>query len=189
MHSLLLGIAGTNGSGKDTLGEILAGRGWLFVSVTDILRDELKRRGLPVERENLRELSAEWRRQFGRGVLIDKAFQIYESHQKGHKGLAIASLRNPGEADQIHKLGGRVVWIDAQPKVRYERIFSRGRGAEDRKSFEQFSQEELDEMEHTGDHHTLSLSDVKAKADIFIENDGDLELLKTTTDAIIKKML
>lgn len=174
----IIGIGGTNGSGKDSLAQILADDfGWLFVSGSDILRRELKRRGLPIERENLRALSAEWRREHGLGYLIDKAV---EQFKKGnYKGLAIASLRNPGEADRVHELGGKVVWLDADPKLRYDRIYSRGRSTEDNKTFEQFLAEEQAEMHHSGDEATLNMAGVKAKADIFIPNDSnDLKAFK-----------
>ena len=70
----LIGIAGTNGSGKDTLGQILADKyGYSFISVTDILRDELRSRNLPLSRKYMRELSAEWRRESGLGVLVDRS--------------------------------------------------------------------------------------------------------------------
>ena len=143
----LLGISGTNGAGKDSIGEFLAQKhNWLFVSVTEILRDELRRQGKAIERTNLSALSADWRKQYGLGVLIDKAFDIYKSHQKEYEGLVISSLRNPGEADEVHKLGGQVIWVDAKPEVRYQRIISRNRGTEDNKSFEEFLTEERAEM-------------------------------------------
>jgi dephospho-CoA kinase len=170
----IIGISGTNGSGKDTLGEILAKDfGWYFISVTDLIRAEVKNRGLPPERRYTRQISAEWRREFGLGVLVDRAVETYKSLGKEYKGLVISSLRNPGEPDAIHKLGGQVVWVDADPKIRYQRIESRLRGPEDHKTYEQFLQEEKDEMEHFGDDATLNMNGVKAKADIFIQNDGD----------------
>lgn len=177
----LIGIGGTNGSGKDSLGQFLAEEhGWLFVSGSDMLRDELKKRKLPIERENLRNLSAEWRREYGLGAIIDKAVEIFKA-KPGFKGLAIASIRNPGEAEEVHRLGGKVVWTDADPKIRYDRIYNRGRSAEDNKTFEQFLAEEQHEMEHSGDEATLSLSGVKAKADIFITNhSNDIEDFKKT---------
>jgi len=179
----IIGIAGTNGSGKDTLGEILANDfGWYFVSVTDILRAEVKKRGLPPERKHTSQVSAEWRRESGLGVLIDKAVEIFEAFSEQYNGLVIASLRNPGEADEVHKLGGQVVWVDAGPKIRYARVESRARGPEDHKSYEQFLQEEQDEMHnHTADDTGLNMAAVKAKADILITNDGDsLETFKAS---------
>lgn len=177
----IIGIAGTNGSGKDSLGQILAKRhGWLFVSVTEILRDEARKRGLPIERKTLWTISAEWRREKGLGVLMDKAVEIFEKSRGEYKGLAIASLRNPGEADRIHELGGKVVWVDADPKVRYERTESRSRSPEDHKTFEEFLVIQQAEMHQGGDDATLSLVGVKAKADIFLQNNGSLEDFKKT---------
>lgn len=170
----LIGIGGTDGAGKDSLGEYLAeAHGWLILSVTDILRAEARKRGLMLSRSNLRHISAEWRREHGLGILVDKALKETEDRLKKHKGLVIVSLRNPGEADRVHELGGKVVWVDANPKVRYERIAARKRGTEDEVTFEGFLKEEKTQMSHAGDEATLNLSGVKAKADIFITNDSD----------------
>ena len=179
----LIGIAGTNGSGKDTVGHILAEKyGWLFVSVSDLLRDECAARGLEVSRENLRTISAEWRREGGLGVLVDKAVAAYEQagNETAYPGLVMASLRNPGEADRIHELGGTMVWVDADPRLRYDRIqtANRGRGAEDSKTFEEFLAEQEAEMKHSGDEATLNMAGVKALADIEIFNESDLSTLE-----------
>lgn len=172
----ILGISGTNGAGKDTLAEWLADeKSWLFISGSDILREELKKRRLPIERENLRNLSAEWRRKSGLGALIDMAVTEYErlSQKNDFKGLVISSIRNHGEADRVHELGGRIVWLDADPKIRYGRIKGRMRGTEDEKTFEQFLAEETAEMNRSGDEATLDMSAVKNRADIIIRNDTE----------------
>lgn len=175
----IIGISGTNGSGKDTLGHFLADTyNYLFISVTDILRNECRKRGITVSRENLRMVSAEWRRESGLGVLVDKAVSEYEKAETEYNGLAIASLRNPGEADRIHALNGLVVWLDSDPKIRYDRIisspaFQSGRAGEFPATFEDFLSQENAEMTHSGDEATLSMSLVKDKADIVIINDFD----------------
>lgn len=175
---ILYGLSGTNGSGKDSLGEYLAKEyNFLFVSVTDLLRNEAKKRGLAIERENLRDISAQWRRESGLGVLVEKAVELYkqEGGDVAYAGLIMASLRNPGEADSLHELGGKMIWLDANPSIRYERIqsASRGRGGEDNKTYEQFLAEQEAEMKHSGDEATLSMADVKDRCDIFITNDGN----------------
>lgn len=175
----IIGIAGTNGSGKDTVGHTLADRhGYLFVSVTDLLRAELNRRGVPVERENLRNLSAEWRREFGYAVLVDRAMEEYERLKDKYTGIAIASLRNPYEADKIHELGGVVIWVDADPQERYRRIQAnaeaRARAGEDAKTYEEFLAEEEAEMHKPaeGDEASLDGAAVKVKSDLFLVNDS-----------------
>lgn len=189
----IIGIAGTNGSGKDTVSEFLAGRGWLFVSAGgDLLIPELQKRGLPTERKQMADLSTKWRKEIGMGAIVIKAQKEYEKRNKHQKfgGLVISSLRHPGEADKIHELGGKVVWVDASPEVRYQRIYSRGQGAKDQKTYKQFLAEEQAEMEHSGDAATLSLSDVKAKADIFLENNGNnIEVFKDQVEKVLVSFL
>ena len=89
----------------------------------------------------------------------------------------MASMRNPGEADRIHELGGTMVWIDADPQVRYGRIQANksrtNRASEDNKTFEQFLAEESAEMHASGDSATLDMAAVKDKCDIFMDNDGE----------------
>lgn len=174
----IIGVAGTNGSGKDTVSQLLADRGWLFISASgDLFIPELKKRGLPLERDQMAALSTEWRKELGMGAVIDKAVELYEKRVQDHEyeGLVISSLRHPGEANRVHEFGGQVVWVDANPKIRYGRIYNRGQGAKDQKTFDQFLVEEQAEMQHSGDKATLSIADVKSKADIYLENNGSLE--------------
>src|SRR5438309_485303 len=151
----IIGIGGTNGSGKDTLGQMLAERhGWLFVNVSiDIFTPELIRRGLPVDREHMAALTTEWRRQEGMGAVVDRALSFYKNRSGAQKfgGLAIGSLRHPGEADRLHELRGLVVWVEADPLVSYQRIHGRKQGAKDRKTLDEFMTEQAREMQHVGD--------------------------------------
>ena len=192
----LVGIAGTNGSGKDTTGLLLAERhGFLFISVTELLRDECRKRGLPVERQNLRMVSAEWRREHGTGVLVDKAVEAFEAlpDKDRYAGLVLASLRNPGEADRLHELGGTLLWVDADPRIRYERIqanaATRGRAGEDDKTFEQFLAEEEDEMHPPAgaDSAMLDMASVKEKIDVSVEiNSGDMDTFETSLVTVLR---
>jgi len=177
----LIGISGTNGSGKDTIGSILANNyGFWFCSLSDILRTELKSQGLSSSRENMRQLSANWRREFGISILVDRAQAEFTQLKSKYHGLAMASIRNPGEADAIHQAGGLMLWIDADPTIRYQRVQNRSergglnRRIDDLKTFDQFIAEEAAEMNHpkASDGTTLSMSQVKNKCDIFIQNDG-----------------
>jgi cytidylate kinase len=175
----VIGLSGTNGAGKDTVGQMLAHHhNYMFISVTDLLRKEAHRRGLPVVRENLRTISAEWRRELGLGVLVDKAVAEFQVHGKDYDGLVMASIRNPGEADRIHDLGGTMVWIDAAPEIRYARVqknmATRDRKDEDNKTYEQFLAEEEAEMQPIGgDAATLNMSAVKQKCEISVDNGNE----------------
>lgn len=191
MGRKIIGLSGTNGAGKDTVGLILhKNHGYLFVSVTDVLRAELKRQGFPIDREHLRELSASWRREFGYGVLIDRAMDVFNDQPKGkYEGIAIASLRNPFEVDRIHELGGEVWWLDADPLLRFTRIkanaASRARAEEDEKTFEEFLAEEKAEMYASGDEATLNMSAVRDKADIMLDGGVGIPLVEQEVAALL----
>ncbi len=191
MGKQIIGIAGTNGAGKDTVGQILQqNHGYLFISVTDVLRSELKRQGFPADREHLRELSASWRRQFGFSVLVDRAMDIFYEQPKGkYKGVAIASLRNPYEVERIQELGGIVWWLDADPLLRFTRIranaATRARAEEDEKTFEEFLAEEKAEMFPSGDEATLNMSAVREKADIMMDGGVHLSMVEQEVAALL----
>jgi dephospho-CoA kinase len=192
MAKIIIGLSGTNGSGKDTVGLMLQeNHGYLFVSMTDVLRAELKRQGFPADREHLRELSASWRREFGYGVLIDRAMDVFNAQPQGkYKGVVIASLRNPFEVDRVHELGGVVWWLDADPLLRFTRIkanaASRARAEEDEKTYEQFLSEEQAEMHSTGDAATLNMAAVRDKCDVKMQNGGSgLDLLAQEVSALL----
>jgi shikimate kinase len=178
----IIGLSGTNGAGKDAVGALLAERhNFFFFSLTELLRIDLRSKNLPVTRDNTRMTSERWRREYGLGVLVDRSMQTFEEAGGLNKyaGFVMSSLRNPIEADRVHEVGGSVLWIDADPRVRYDRIQAnaaiRNRAGEDNRTFEQFLEEQEDEMHppKDGDAASLNMTAVKERADIFLFNNTD----------------
>lgn len=182
----IVGLAGTNGSGKDTVGQILAeDYGFFSVSATEMLEEELKKRGLEFERENKRKVGNEWRQQYGLSAIVDKA--IEQAEEAGVDKLVVGSLRHPAEAEKVKELNGIIIWVDADPRLRYDRIQKNNRGrVEDNKTFEQFLQEEQDEM-HGGESE-LSGAAVKELNDYSVENSDTREELTEQINRILKKL-
>jgi dephospho-CoA kinase len=181
---IVLGLGGTNGSGKDTVAKMLEERhNFLNVSASELLVEELNRRGQPIDRKHKSALSAEWRREHGMGVIVDKALEYFNQQKHQYSGFIVGSLRHPGETDRIHELGGKQIWVDADPKVRYERIQAnlaeRADTHASEGSFEKFLAEEEREMHPEGDAATLNMAGVKEQADIFLSNSGnDIDAFK-----------
>lgn len=174
----IVGISGTNGAGKDELGLLLAERsGYHFHSVSDLLREELTRTGQEISRENLSALSKKWRNESGDdGVMFTKSIEKYqrEKQEKGYNGLVLASIRHPEEALRVQEHGGVVVWVDADQRIRYDRLQSANRGrAEDQKTFEEFQADEYREMHPPADAPagSLNMAAVKNMADMTLIND------------------
>lgn len=170
----IIGVSGTNASGKDTLGILRQTlQNTKMTSLSDILRHELDNRGLPHERDNLRAVGNEWRAEGGPGILVDKTIELYrqEKVDKGYTGLTLTSIRHPGEAAAVKAAGGIIIWVDADRRVRYERIHNRlNNRPTDQKTFEEFVAEEESEMKPTDG---LDMEGVRDMADVTIINEFD----------------
>lgn len=171
----IVGIAGPSGAGKDMLGDILVElKNYKFVSVSDILREELTKQNIPHEREHMRALSTKWAREHGPSVLSMKTIELYVEEEKaeGYSGLAIGSVRRPAEAVAIQAEGGVVLWIDADQRRRYERIQLGNRGrSEDAVSFDAWkAAEDIEMTPIDGDPHALNMAGVRDIADFYIDN-------------------
>jgi len=64
---LVVGLTGPNAAGKGEVARYLVSRGLAYHSLSDIIRDESARRGLPATRENLIEIGNDLRRAGGPG--------------------------------------------------------------------------------------------------------------------------
>lgn len=168
----IIGVAGTNGSGKDTVGELLHDeKHYDFVSLSNILRQQLDEEGLPHSRENLSMMSKRIRDRDGDGGLSALTIKRFKESSTAD-GICITSIRTPGEVDAIHAEGGIVVWIDADERIRYERISaSRRDRPEDQITFEQFIEQQQAEMTPTKQGNGLNMQGVKDKADVSLTNE------------------
>ncbi len=171
----IVGIAGTNGAGKDTFAELLAAAlNYKNTSTSDLLRTELDKKGLPHTRENMRALSTRLRRESGNGVLGTMLIERYfaEKEQAGREGLIITSMRHPAIAEAIKQKGGIVIWVDGDRRARYDRVRLAARGRpDDLVTYEEFYLQEDAEMQPAGgDKNAVNMGGVKEAADIVIEN-------------------
>ena len=176
----IIGISGTNGAGKDTLAEIRHDVvGAEHVSLSDILRLELDKRGLPKTRENLENLSAEWRKETGDyGTLSTRTIQDYMGRKAvgaAGNGISIVSVRHPEEARRIQENGGKVIWVDGDPLVRYTRIqLAKRDRVDDEVTYFMFREdEERAKAVAVEDPARISIHDVEPLADMHIENNFD----------------
>ncbi len=185
----IYGVAGTNGSGKDLLMDILEESGFLVYRAGDHLRQISKavfqttQRGgndSPVGR------IANAERAFYPGGMVDLG--LFDWWAKADhlpadlkpRGLVIGSIRGIGEATRLQELGGQLVVVDAPLKVRYERLKNRGRYYEQSISYENFVKEEAAELaKGETDPKKFGMAAVIQMADIMLDNSTtDLKVLR-----------
>jgi dephospho-CoA kinase len=160
----LIGIAGSFASGKDTVAHHLEKDfNFTHVSTGDMVREVAMSERGSVERAVLHEVADEHRHREGAGAFVNHALQK-------PRPLVITGIRALGEAKALKEAGGTLIFIDAPVEIRYERMQSRHRDAEVGLSLEQFHANEEKEW-HTGDDDAdFNLRDIKAMADVIVDN-------------------
>jgi len=67
--SLIVCVTGMPGSGKTTVAEALASDGFQIISMGDVIREEAKRQGLPLNDVSLGKLMLKLRNELGLGAI------------------------------------------------------------------------------------------------------------------------
>lgn len=181
---MIIGLTGRNASGKGEVGEYLKARGFLFFSLSDVLRTELTRRKKPVTRDNLTWLGNKLRDEQGPSVLADLILPKLEDDRH----YVIDSFRNPEEVKAFRRTKDFVlVFVDASPKTRFERMQSRKR-EKDARTYEDFIRIENREKSNL-DPTKQNLDACAALADHHLSNNGSLETLHRAIDKMAMKIL
>ena len=182
---IIIGITGTLGAGKGTLVDyLIKNKGFAHFSVRDFLVEELKKRGMEINRDTMTSLANELRANHSPSYIID---QLYEQAKAGGKNSIIESIRTPGEIASLRAKGNFYLFaVDADPKIRYERISLR-KSATDNIDFETFLANEKREMTAT-DPNKQNLSECIKQADFVFDNNGDLEKLYEQLVSVLDRL-
>ena len=180
---MIIGLTGSYGAGKDTIANYLKQKGFIYHSLSDILRDELTKLGKPITRENLINMGNEIRTKFGAAELALRTVSKIKGNSED-KALVL-SIRNPDEVKALRGFQNFQMWfVDAPQKIRYERTVKRGR-SDDFSSYEDFVTKE--KKENSFDPNAQQLNVVAKMADVTIVNDGTLEDLKRKVEELYLK--
>lgn len=178
----IVGITGTLGAGKGTVVDYLVNHfGFKHYSVRGFLREEAERRGYTdINRDTFTQLANELRANHSPSYIVD---EIYRQAAENKQNAIIESIRTPGEVASLKAKGEFVLLaVDADPKIRYDRVVIRG-SETDKISFERFLEDEKREMT-TSDPNKQNLAACIAQADFRLVNDGDWNALYKQIDEI-----
>lgn len=168
---LVIGITGTLGAGKGTIVEYLVQqKHFRHYSVRAFLIEEIKKRKLEVNRDNMTWIANELREKFGPSYITDA---LYDRAVQNNHSCVIESIRTPGEIDSLRQKGPFYLFaVDAEPKLRYKRILSRA-SETDKISYDTFLSNEAREM-RSEDPNKQNLAACIAKADFVFTNNHSL---------------
>jgi len=181
--STYIGLIGTNGAGKSEVCRYLSEKGYRVVSLSDLVREELRIRGLSEDRDTLTAVANEMKNEYGQDVLAKRTWE-WASLQ--NTPVVFDSIRNAAECDFLKGRGVRMIGIDADIQVRFDRISQRKR-ASDLVNFETFRRQDQEENEglSSGQHIFLALK----SCDHVMKNNGDLASLHQSVEALLSGMI
>lgn len=169
---MIIGLTGKNGSGKGEVAKYLKERGFVYYSLSDVLREEAAKEGKEVTRDILVALGNRLRHDQGPGALAEKIF----SRLDPEKHYVIDSIRHPSEVQVFRRRSDFILAaVRAPEKLRFNRLRQRGR-ENDPLSFEEFQALENKEAksENSSDQQ---LDRAIAMHDVILDNTGPLRML------------
>lgn len=178
---MIIGLTGPNASGKGEAALYIKSKGFVYHSLSDILREEAQRLGIEPSRENLINLGNDLRLKNGTSYLALRTIEKL-SKKEDH---VVDSIRNPSEIKALKKLNGfLLIGIDAPIETRFKRGLDRKRPG-DAETLTDFINKE--EMENRRDRQNQQLKECLRMADIIIINDSTIEKFHKKIDDAIGK--
>jgi len=177
----LIGLTGEIGSGKDTFcGYVKKNYKNIFVfRFSDALTDVLKIFFDSIKREDQQWLSPLLKERFGNDILVRAL--IKKANNIGDGIIILNGVRAEAEATAIKDAGGKIIYITANQKTRWERVRVRGEKADDDVSYEKFL-----ELEKAGTE--LQIPSIGKSADFKIDNDGSKKLFYQEIKKVMVKI-
>jgi dCMP deaminase len=181
---MIIGLTGKNASGKGEVAKYLESRGFQYHSLSDVLRDELKRRHLKPTRDHLTRIGNELREKSGPSVLAERILKKLNESQN----YIVDSFRNPAEVAAFRQRHDYILWaITAKPEARFKRITVRARES-DPQTLKEFIRVEEREA-HNVDPNKQSIDACEKMANLKIANDGSLARLHGQLTRHLKAIL
>lgn len=180
---MIIGLTGSFGAGKGAVVDYLVQKGFRHYSVREFLTEEIGRRGLPVNRDSMIVVANDLRGEHGSAYLIEL---MYARAEENGGDAVIESLRAVAEIEKIKELGGMVIGVDADSKIRYDRAVKRG-SETDNVTYEKFLEQEKAES-NPDDPTKQNIFGALKRADFILTNNGTFEELHAQIDEVLGKI-
>jgi dephospho-CoA kinase len=173
----VIGLTGTNGAGKGEAASFFMEKGYAYYSLSDVIREELKKKNQEFTRDNMIRMGNFMREHFSPDILARMVAEKIAGK------AVIDSIRNPKEVEYFRSIEDfTLLAIDAPAELRFERVKDRGRN-ESADSLEEFLAKEAEEM--GTDESRQQILACMDMADHTIINDGTLDELRKKLEKVL----
>ena len=176
---MIIGLTSSYSAGKDAVAEYLVKKGFKHISLSDLIREQMRQARVEITRENLIKFGNMLRTKFGHGVLSAIAIE----KMKPGQNYVVSSIRHPAEINELEMIVGFVlVAVDAPAELRFKRALARNREKEPQ-TFDEFIAKENQEKCDSGAGQQLHKC--FDRAEIVILNTGAIEELYRKVDRML----
>jgi len=180
----LIAFVGYPLSGKSTASKIAKELGIPVVVMGDVIRNELRKRGLEISDENAGRIANELREREGMDAIAKRCIPIIREAGKDSGVVVVDGIRGIAEVERFRKEFGDdfiLIGIESSTEKRLERTKVRGR--EDDVST-------LDELKGRDEREeSWGLKEALEASDLTIENESDVESFKEKVKAVLREFL
>jgi dephospho-CoA kinase len=180
---LVFAFVGAPAAGKTEAALVAKEMGIPVITMGEVIREELRKRGLPLSDENAGRVANELREGEGMDAIAKRCIPLIkdvEEKKAERTVVVIDGIRGIAEVETFKKEFGDdfvLVRVDAPLQLRYKRIKSRGRG-DDLLSVDEFKNREKREL-------GWGMEEAMKKASRVIKNEGSLEEFKEQIKGIL----
>ncbi len=180
---LVLAFVGAPAAGKTEAASVAKEMGIPVITMGEVIREELRKRSLPLNDENAGRVANELREREGMDAIAKRCIPLIkdvEGKKAERTVIVVDGIRGIAEVETFKKEFGDdfvLVRVDAPLQLRYKRIKSRGRG-DDVLSVEEFKNREKREL-------GWGMEEAMKKADKVVKNEGYLEEFKEQIKGIL----
>ena len=178
----IIAFAGMPCSGKTEAVEIAKERNIPVIRMGDMVWEEVKKRGLPLNDENVGRIANQMRKDFGKDIWAQRTLEKISSFDK-QDIIVIDGIRNVEEIETFKKELGKdfvIIAIKSSGDIRCKRFLQRGR-EDDSKDIGDFEKRDKREL-------GWGLGTVIESADIVVSNEGTIKDFKDEIQKILEEM-
>lgn len=181
---MIIGLSGSFAAGKGVAVDYLVkNHGFKHYSMSGFIKEEIVKRGMPVNRDSMIVVSNDLRKKNGPTFIIDS---LYKKAEEAGGNIVIESLRAVAEVRRIKELGGFVIGIDADPEIRYKRAVARD-SEKDRVSFEHWLDQEKRES-NPDDSTKQDIFGALKESNCVISNNVSPESMYEQIDKVVESL-
>jgi len=181
---MILGVTGYFCSGKDTLAAYLEQKNFVHISLSDLIREELRARGEEITLERLTATGNALRRRYGAGALSVRALRRMNDFSR----YLVTSIRHPAEVEVLRlRPDFSLLFVDADRRLRYERCAGRSRPGDNLQTFEEFVAAEERQLA-ADDPNGQQLAACREEADVVLLNNGTVEAFREQIHETLQRL-